>query len=131
MEAVIFNWLVGNCDAHGKNYSLLYDRSAPTLAPLYDLVSTVAYPELTIRLAMSINGARTLDEVTDRSWDQLAVDIKYRAPTLRSARSALLRRAAEQAQTLTAQATHHNDIAHAIAARIAGLARDRATFSSR
>jgi hypothetical protein len=91
----------------------------------------VAYPELTIRLAMSINGARTLDEVTDRSWDQLAVDIKYRAPTLRSARSALLRRAAEQAQTLTAQATHHNDIAHAIAARIAGLARDRATFSSR
>jgi serine/threonine-protein kinase HipA len=121
MEAVIFNWLVGNCDAHGKNYSLLYDRSAPTLAPLYDLVSTVAYPELTIRLAMSINGARTLDEVTDRSWDQLAVDIKYRAPTLRSARSALLRRAAEQAQTLTAQATHHNDIAHATAARIAGL----------
>ena len=39
-EALVFNWLIGNCDAHGKNFSLLYDAGAPTLAPLYDLVST-------------------------------------------------------------------------------------------
>jgi serine/threonine-protein kinase HipA len=39
-RALVFNWLVGNCDAHAKNFSLLYDSSAPTLAPLYDLVST-------------------------------------------------------------------------------------------
>jgi serine/threonine-protein kinase HipA len=121
MRAVIFNWVVGNCDGHGKNYLLLYDRGSPTLAPLYDLVSTVAYQELTTRLAMSINGARKLDEVTDRAWDQLAHDIKYRAPTLRAGRALLLQRAAEQAQVLTTQPEHENDNTRQIAARIAHL----------
>lgn len=59
-QALIFNVLIGNCDAHGKNYSFLYDTRAPTLAPLYDLVSTVVYEGLSRRLAMSINGARQL-----------------------------------------------------------------------
>jgi len=40
---VIFNWLVGNNDAHGKNFSLLYagigtGRAEIRLAPLYDIV---------------------------------------------------------------------------------------------
>jgi serine/threonine-protein kinase HipA len=121
IDAVIFNWLVGNCDAHGKNYSLLYDRGAPTLAPLYDLVSTVAYDELTTRLAMSIDGARKLNEIDDRAWNQLAADINYRPATLRSARSALLRRAGEQASQLTAQPEHDNQVARAIAKRLADL----------
>ena len=121
IDAVIFNWLVGNCDAHGKNYSLLYDRGAPTLAPLYDLVSTAAYEELTTRLAMSINGARKLEEITDRAWDQLADAINYRPATLRSARSALLRQAGEQAARLTAEPEHNNAVARAIAKRLAGL----------
>ena len=38
--AVAFNVLVGNSDAHGKNFALLYDSTAgPRLAPLYDIVS--------------------------------------------------------------------------------------------
>ncbi len=44
--ALVFNVLIGNCDAHGKNYSLLYDSPAPSLAPFYDLLSTAAYAEL-------------------------------------------------------------------------------------
>jgi HipA-like C-terminal domain/HipA N-terminal domain len=67
-RALVFNWLIGNCDAHAKNYSLLYDRSAPTLAPLYDLVSTTAYPELTTRLAMSIDGATQISDVNTKAW---------------------------------------------------------------
>lgn len=45
LDAVIFNLLIGNHDAHAKNFSLLYmpDRSI-RLAPLYDLVSTVFLP---------------------------------------------------------------------------------------
>jgi serine/threonine-protein kinase HipA len=31
-RALVFNWLIGNCDAHAKNFSLLYDAGAPTLA---------------------------------------------------------------------------------------------------
>jgi serine/threonine-protein kinase HipA len=71
-EALVFNWLIGNCDAHGKNFSLLYDGGAPTLAPLYDLVSTSLYEDISRRLAMSIGGARLLEEVDLGAWVELA-----------------------------------------------------------
>ncbi|MBS1869583.1 MAG: type II toxin-antitoxin system HipA family toxin [Actinobacteria bacterium] len=74
-QALVFNWLVGNCDAHGKNFSLLYDGGAPTLAPLYDLVSTTAYPELTTRLAMRIDGAAQIEEVDMDGWVRLAREV--------------------------------------------------------
>ncbi|HEV7773455.1 MAG TPA: type II toxin-antitoxin system HipA family toxin [Conexibacter sp.] len=74
-EALVFNWMIGNCDAHGKNFSLLYDTGAPTLAPLYDLVSTTAYPELTTRLAMRIDGATDVEQVDMDAWVQLASEI--------------------------------------------------------
>ena len=44
LDAVIFNLIVGNADAHGKNFSILHDAAGPRLAPLYDLVMTAAYP---------------------------------------------------------------------------------------
>jgi serine/threonine-protein kinase HipA len=49
-----FNALIGNADAHLKNWSVIYpDGHTPRLAPAYDLVSTVAYlPE--DRLALSL-----------------------------------------------------------------------------
>jgi serine/threonine-protein kinase HipA len=74
-DALVFNVLIGNCDAHGKNYSLLYDSKAPHLAPLYDLVSTAVYENLTSRLAMSINGAQMLVDVKSSSWREAANDI--------------------------------------------------------
>ena len=75
--ALVFNVLIGNCDAHGKNYSLLYDSPAPSLAPLYDLLSTVVYEELTKRLAMSIDGAAELKDVDPRAWTQLAREVGF------------------------------------------------------
>jgi serine/threonine-protein kinase HipA len=75
--ALVFNVLIGNCDAHGKNYSLLYDSRAPSLAPLYDLVSTAAYHELTRTLAMSIDGARELDQVDLPAWRRLAEEVSF------------------------------------------------------
>src|ERR1019366_7915449 len=52
LDAVVFNFLVGNNDAHAKNFSLLYRGMSTAsletrLAPLYDVVSTRFYPELT------------------------------------------------------------------------------------
>ena len=41
LDALLFNFLIGNNDAHSKNYSLLLDGpGAIRLAPLYDLLST-------------------------------------------------------------------------------------------
>ena len=38
------NVLIGNCDAHYKNWSLIYrDPEMPTLSPAYDIVSTAHY----------------------------------------------------------------------------------------
>jgi serine/threonine-protein kinase HipA len=54
----------GNCDAHLKNWSLLYpDGIRPALAPLYDQVATIAYPRLSADLAMRIGHARHLHQV--------------------------------------------------------------------
>ncbi len=75
--ALVFNFLIGNCDAHGKNYSLLYDSPAPSLAPFYDLVSTAIYEELTQRLSMSIDGATELNEVDEGAWARLAAAIGF------------------------------------------------------
>jgi serine/threonine-protein kinase HipA len=51
LDADIFNSLVGNHDAHGKNCSLKYGHET-RLAPPYDVLSTVFYPELSQKLAM-------------------------------------------------------------------------------
>jgi len=45
LDAVIFNALIGNHDAHAKNFSVLYNNNRPTLAPLYDILSTAVYSE--------------------------------------------------------------------------------------
>jgi serine/threonine-protein kinase HipA len=87
-DAVIFNFLIGNNDAHGKNYSLLYQgwpqrHSATVLAPLYDLVCTRFYPELSQRMAMKIGGEYQSDRVYPRHFDQLAEEAKLSRAGLR------------------------------------------------
>jgi serine/threonine-protein kinase HipA len=58
VEWIVFNYLIGNTDAHAKNLSLLHTHSGITLAPFYDLLSTEVYPEKLVdhHLAMLING---------------------------------------------------------------------------
>ena len=74
LAAAIFNLIVGNADAHGKNFAILYDEGGPRLAPLYDLLATVAYPELSPRLAMKIGRRSTLAEMDARGWEAFAKD---------------------------------------------------------
>ena len=107
-RALVFNWLIGNCDAHAKNFSLLYDAGAPTLAPLYDLVSTVVYPELTDRLAMSIDGARTIKEVNAEAWTILAAETGYSTRFARSEVNGLVARIVDESGRLAAESRHDN-----------------------
>jgi serine/threonine-protein kinase HipA len=77
LDAVIFNWLIGNHDAHGKNFSLLYHGEVSAglrtrLAPLYDLISTVYYPELSPKIAMKIGGENSGDRISPTHFEQLA-----------------------------------------------------------
>jgi serine/threonine-protein kinase HipA len=76
LDAVVFNALVGNHDAHAKNFSLLYagerKAAAPTLAPLYDLLSTAVYDHLTPKMAMKLGSKYKFTEVQTRHWEQFA-----------------------------------------------------------
>lgn len=83
LDAVIFNVIAGNADAHGKNFSILYDTEGPRLAPLYDLLATVAYPDLSPKFAMKIGKRATLSELDDAGWAVFASDAGLGLPLTR------------------------------------------------
>ncbi len=125
LDAVIFNLIAGNADAHGKNFSILYDEQGPRLAPLYDLLATVAYPELSPKLAMKIGKRATLAEMDARGWTAFAADAGLGLPLIR-------RRIGELSESVKARA---NDVAGALVrpgldeaaiARFAEMIQDRA-----
>jgi serine/threonine-protein kinase HipA len=62
--------LVGNCDAHLKNFSLLETPQGLRLSPAYDILNTAIYDGFDQNIALSINGKKqALDEIT---WPLLA-----------------------------------------------------------
>jgi serine/threonine-protein kinase HipA len=62
--------LVGNCDAHLKNFSLLETLEGFRLSPAYDILNTALYDGFDQNIALSINGSKqALDEIT---WPLLA-----------------------------------------------------------
>ena len=83
LDAAIFNLIVGNADAHGKNFSLLSQAADVSLAPFYDLLSTVAYPDLSPNLAMRMAKRATLEEIGPATWPAFADDIGLAAPFVR------------------------------------------------
>ncbi len=117
-RTLVFNWLIGNCDAHAKNYSLLYDTGAPTLAPLYDLVCTTAYDNLERRLAMSIGGARAIGDVDAKAWDELAGELGFSKRFADSARDEITSRAVAEARALAEEEAHDNEAAGRVLAGI-------------
>ncbi len=74
LERVIFNYLIGNADAHGKNFSLLYNAKKPKLAPAYDLLSTAVYANLSGKMAMKTGGKYKPEDVHLRHWHRLVPD---------------------------------------------------------
>lgn len=72
LTQLAFNTLVGNADAHAKNYSILLGQNGITFAPIYDVVPVGPYPAYDHKLAMRIAGARMAVEVTIAHWRKLA-----------------------------------------------------------
>ena len=74
---VIFNYLIGNSDAHGKNISLLLLPEGPMLAPFYDLLSTRIYAHygLAEGLAMKIGGEADPRAIQKKHWEQFAEEV--------------------------------------------------------
>lgn len=74
LDYVVFNALIGNHDAHAKNFSLLVTPRGAVLAPLYDALATAVYPRLTDKMAMKIGGKYKFTEVQARHWERFAQD---------------------------------------------------------
>ncbi|MCK5451703.1 MAG: type II toxin-antitoxin system HipA family toxin [Candidatus Omnitrophica bacterium] len=80
LKFVIFNYYIGNADAHAKNLSFLYDNDRIILAPFYDLISTCVYDNLSKKMAMKIGSENRLEWIRPRHFERLAkaVDINPR-----------------------------------------------------
>lgn len=76
-DMIVFNYLIGNTDAHVKNFSLLYssDWRSIRLAPAYDIISTVVYDQSTRDMAFGIGGVHSLDEITLDSFRSAAHEV--------------------------------------------------------
>ena len=68
-KQLVFNTLVGNCDAHGKNYSLfLRPDGSVELCPLYDALCTRVWQETSDLLVMPINSKNRARELSLSDW---------------------------------------------------------------
>ena len=83
LDGVIFAALTGNADAHAKNFSFIYRGARRRMAPLYDQVCTLAWPELSASLSMKIGSASLLPEVSPEHFRQLASKSGLAWPMLR------------------------------------------------
>lgn len=130
LDYVIFNALIGNHDAHAKNFSLLYSSKTPILAPLYDTLSTAVYPALTPKMAMKIGSKYKFSELEKRHWEQFAENVGL-------AKAQAKRRILELAKSLPPTARQlqsdpgHNFAGNAVVERIIALIEQRCALTIR
>lgn len=84
LEMLAFNFLIGNMDAHGKNYSLLHkDDRTIQLSPIYDCSCTSVYTELSTKLAMKIGGKYEAEKIQARHWQRMCQEVGFSYPSFR------------------------------------------------
>lgn len=74
-KMIVFHFLIGNTDAHIKNFSLLYsdDLKKISLAPAYDIVSTRVY-NLTDEMSISLGGEIHLQRMNRSTFASAAAE---------------------------------------------------------
>lgn len=99
VQWALFQLLIGNYDAHGKNFSFYMMPAGLQPAPWYDLVSVAQYPTFTNELAMAFGDAFTLDDLSGMELAQFAVacDIDPRFVAREAARLCKLAKKSAQA----------------------------------
>lgn len=84
IKRFLFNLVIGNQDAHAKNFSLLHGVPAQSsaqssaqiivLAPAYDVVCTLVYPPLQNRFAMPVGQAWTIKDLDKAALEQFQAE---------------------------------------------------------
>ena len=122
LDGLIFNVLIGNADAHGKNYSILYRDGHRRLAPLYDLVCTLAWPELSKAPAMKIGKSESIETITRAHWQKMAEETRVSWPMLRERIADLSHRTLTSLKGATVRSAAHDT---PTADRVAGIIEGR------
>ena len=92
-----FNTIIGNADAHAKNYSVLLRPRGIVLSPIYDAVPVLLYPEFSQTLAMKVGGAERASQVAPDHWRKLSRQAGLDADRLVSIASTIAGNVAEHA----------------------------------
>lgn len=124
-RAAVFNFLIGNADAHAKNISLRHAEGGVRLAPLYDLVSTAVYPELSSELALGVGDEFDPGAISSIHWMDLAEDFGLNARAFAGVRGGLAETVAAEASRLCEEARAegwHHPCLEGIVATIASRA---------
>jgi serine/threonine-protein kinase HipA len=82
-ERLIAFALIGNCDAHLKNFSLLEQPEGLRLSPTYDVLSTAVYENFERVFGLTIGGKRRyLDELDAKLLKDFGRSIGIKEPTI-------------------------------------------------
>lgn len=84
IKYALFNLIIGNCDAHGKNYSFLYEGRITKLSPIYDTVCTLIYPSLTQKVSMKFGKHYDIKKIKTDDLVALANEIGLHHTTILS-----------------------------------------------
>ena len=126
LHVLIFNYLIGNADCHGKNFSLLYGPDGRLrLAPAYDLMSTAIYPCIQKKTAMKIGGEYDPEKMFRRHWHRLVLDTATARKALDREISEMVTAVQELASTLAAE-MREEKMTSPIIAKIRKLIENRA-----
>jgi len=115
--------LIENHDAHGKNFSFTYEEGSLItgkdirLAPLYDLVSTVYYPELAPNMAMKVGGKSKSEKLRPRNFEKFAIEANFAKPKT-------IQRVPELARTIL-ETIDEIDISHPVGREVMTLIKER------
>ncbi len=129
----LFNFIIGNADAHGKNLSFLYKDGIVRLAPFYDIISTAVYERINNKFAMKMGGQsdpRYLQSSDLKHFAaEIGIDIRIVKSSLRQTAERVEVAAeilADEYRTVSGTAAIIDDIQRVISRRI-GKARTIAT----
>jgi serine/threonine-protein kinase HipA len=123
-----FNYVIGNSDAHLKNWSLLYaDPRRPVLSPAYDLVSTAIYspPGRTEDLGLKFAKSRDFKSVTLSNFDRLEQKVNANGVGLRDAAHEVIQKTlsiwTEVSETLESSPWLRTAIGEGISERVSAI----------
>ena len=75
LDWLAFNLLIGNCDSHSKNISLINVPEGVRLAPFYDLLTTLIYKSLPKEFAFVIGECENIFEISKKNIEMLEEEL--------------------------------------------------------